>query len=285
MKKICSAISLALALTIACLSLVVPAFAAGVKVEKNPDSTSFYEGIDWFYGKSGDVMLTGGDLDLSGTVLSYGGKTVEYSTGKFGANMYTAPASGKWNVGKNTINVKCDSFDSVYATMEVNFVSVSSIAIVRAPKTKLVVGTDWTLGLVNDVEMTSFDLTGTIIDVTYSDSKTKRVSYPNALLGWSIEEGVDVVMPSHNTLYVTFCNHRAPFEVDFINETSFSRGDVNLDGAINSYDALCVLQCSTGSLILSSVQTELADVSADGKINSFDALRILQYAVGSISNL
>lgn len=286
MKKASSAISFLLALTLVCLSLVVPAFAVSVKVEKNPDTTVFYEGVDWIYGKNGDIMLVGGNLDLSGTVLSCNGKTVEYSKGKFGANMYASAASGKWSAGKNTAKIKCDDFDSsVYATVSVNFITISSIEIIRAPKTKLVLDTEWKMGIGGDVEMTSLDITGTIIGVTYTDSAKKKISYPNAFLGWSIEEEVDVIMPGHNVLYITFCNHKAPFEVDFITEKNFSKGDVSLDGKINSYDALCVLQSSTGSITLGPTQSKVADVTGDGKINSLDALKILQYIVGTTNKL
>lgn len=286
MKKLHSAVSLIMALAIICLSFGLTAFAADIKVEKKPDRTSFYEGVDWIYGKNGSIMLTNGDLDLSGTVLSYSNKTVEFSRGKFGANMYTSPVSGSWVAGKNDILIKCDGFDSsARATLSVNFITISSIEIVRAPKTKLVLDTEWKMGIGKDVEMTSLDLTGTVIDVNYIDSAKKRVSYPNALLGWSIEEDVDVVMPGQNTLYITFCGKRAPFAVDFITQKSFEKGDVSLDGAVNSYDALCVLQSSTGLITLSPTQSELADINGDDKINSLDALKILQYVVGSNKTL
>mgnify|MGYP004492526327 FL=1 len=182
--------------------------------------------------------------------------------------------------GKNRIRIYCDSFDSNYALCDVTFSSVKSISIVRTPKTKLVLGVEWNMGINKDVEMTRYDLTGTIIKATYDDSTVQEISAPNACLGWSIPENTDVVMPGSNTLYITFCGKKAPFSVNFITETKFNKGDVSLDGKVNSYDALQVLQYSTGLITISPTQISLGDVDGNSKINSVDALNILQYVVG-----
>lgn len=62
------------------------------------------------------------------------------------------------------------------------------------------------------------------------------------------------------------------------------KGDVNSDGAINSTDALWILQSSVGNKTLTDAQKKLADVNSDGKINSSDALMVLQYSVGKITS-
>lgn len=280
MKKISSLCAALLAAVIAFSCLVLPASASGVQIVKKPDQTTFYQGVDWMYSKDGDILLMKGGINLSGTSLKFNGKTVEYKTGTIGPNMYARSVSGKWQTGKNQIRIYCDSFDSNYAVFDVMFSSVKSISIVRTPKTKLIVGTEWNLGINKDVEMTKYDLTGTIINATYEDSTVKEISAPNACLGWSIPENTDVVMPGNNTLYITFCGKRAPFSVTFITEKNFARGDVSLDGKVSSYDALNVLQCATGSITLSPSQIALGDVDGNSKLNSVDALRILQYVVG-----
>lgn len=65
---------------------------------------------------------------------------------------------------------------------------------------------------------------------------------------------------------------------------TYTLGDVNNDGKINSSDALLILQSAVGKITLSTTQTLAADVNKDGKINSSDALKVLQYAVGKITS-
>ena len=56
------------------------------------------------------------------------------------------------------------------------------------------------------------------------------------------------------------------------------KGDVNNDGAVNSADALIILQYSAG--IIEDININRADISGDGEVNSADALQVLQTAVG-----
>ena len=63
----------------------------------------------------------------------------------------------------------------------------------------------------------------------------------------------------------------------------YKYGDVDLDGKVNSNDALKVLQFSTGLISFNSRGKALADATGDGKVNSSDALEILKVATGIMS--
>lgn len=281
-----SVLSLALALVLALSVFGVSVIAADVSIVKNPTRTSFYQGIDWTYDKSGKIALVGGDLDISGTILSYNGKTVEYAVDKW-PNMYTKPESGAWNSGNNTAKIYCDKFSSkVYATITLKLVAVESISVITPPKkTVLHEGTDWKLSGLGDVEFTEFDLTGLQLRVKYTDGTSKNISYPqNMLIGWSVPQNVDSVEPGDATLYATFGGKKAPFKVTFLKKGATLLGDVNGDYNINSFDALLILQSIVGKVTFNSAQQSAADVSKDGKVNSTDALAVLQYSVGKITS-
>ncbi len=62
-------------------------------------------------------------------------------------------------------------------------------------------------------------------------------------------------------------------------------GDVNGDGAVNSIDALSVLNHSVERVMLEGAFLTAADLDTNGALNSFDALNILQIAVESKSLL
>ncbi|MBQ8228258.1 MAG: dockerin type I repeat-containing protein [Clostridia bacterium] len=62
-------------------------------------------------------------------------------------------------------------------------------------------------------------------------------------------------------------------------------GDVNADKAINSADALKVLQHATGLAELNEYEFSKADTNKNGEVNSADALTILQYATGLVSKI
>ncbi len=63
----------------------------------------------------------------------------------------------------------------------------------------------------------------------------------------------------------------------FIRIYTITHGDANLDGVINSDDALFVLKCIKGEArLLSNIHLDIADVSGDGVINIDDAIVILE---------
>lgn len=279
--RISFSLFMAVILAFSCLSVV--SFADTLSVVKQPTKRSFYQGIDWSYAKDNTVSVIH-TPDLTGTVLSDGKKQVSYQVSKW-PNMYCQPASGKWIEGSNSIKIFCDDF-SGYATTTINFVAVDSISIATPPSnTVFVKNLDWKPGPLGDVEFTSCDLTGLSIKVKYKDGTSRTLSYPdNQLIGWSVPEDTTFIMPGNTTLDATFCGKRASFPVTYATTNPYSLGDATKDGQINSYDALVILQHSTGLLTLDYSAKRLADVNKDSKINSYDALMVLQYAVGSIKN-
>lgn len=70
---------------------------------------------------------------------------------------------------------------------------------------------------------------------------------------------------------------------EFDTYQSYTLGDVNDDGKIDSVDALKALQQAVGKVELSTTGKLAADVNGDTKIDAVDALKILQYAVGKIT--
>lgn len=61
-------------------------------------------------------------------------------------------------------------------------------------------------------------------------------------------------------------------------------GDVNDDGAVNSLDALRVIEHCTEKEILTGDNLKRADVDGDGNITSTDALLILHFSVNKLNN-
>ena len=63
-------------------------------------------------------------------------------------------------------------------------------------------------------------------------------------------------------------------------EQSFLLGDVDINGAVESVDALLALRCALGIIELSDEQFLRADVDRNGAVESMDALMILRAALG-----
>ena len=62
---------------------------------------------------------------------------------------------------------------------------------------------------------------------------------------------------------------------------SFSKGDITMDGEIDSYDALLILQASMDSSYLTDEEYWIADFNEDASIDSEDALLTLRTSVGA----
>lgn len=77
-----------------------------------------------------------------------------------------------------------------------------------------------------------------------------------------------------------------PYTVVIKDASSISRiGDVDGSGSVTTKDALMLMQCLNGDLLLSDDEFRRADLNGDGELSSAEALRILQYINGKVSTL
>ena len=63
------------------------------------------------------------------------------------------------------------------------------------------------------------------------------------------------------------------------------KGDVDGDGTVTTKDALMLMQCLGGNLLLSDDEFKRADLNVDGILSAVEALKILQYVNGKITSL
>ncbi len=134
------------------------------------------------------------------------------------------------------------------------------------------------------------DLRGLVVEVTYSDGSKEQIAYKETKSGVKVTQNIyfsPVVdfMLGDVDVYVYFLENKAACDIFTITLTDKAalRGDVNEDTAVNSADALLVLQHSVGQITLTGSRLQAADLNADGIINSADALKILKIAVGQES--
>lgn len=77
-----------------------------------------------------------------------------------------------------------------------------------------------------------------------------------------------------------------PYTVVIKDASAISRiGDVDGDGVVTAKDALMLMRCLEGSLLLSDDEFRRADLNGDGKLSAAEALRILQYVNGKVNTL
>jgi hypothetical protein len=63
------------------------------------------------------------------------------------------------------------------------------------------------------------------------------------------------------------------------------QGDVDGNGVVDTKDALMIVQCINGDLIMTDDEFKRADLNGDNLLSSSEALRILQYINGNVPNL
>ena len=97
----------------------------------------------------------------------------------------------------------------------------------------------------------------------------------------------ELTTPGDYGVYVSSTNQAytevASFQVtDSWEKAPYILGDVDMNGSVNSMDALLLLQYKAMLVELNETQKLAADVNSDGEINSIDALTILQINAGII---
>ncbi|MBQ3938186.1 MAG: S8 family serine peptidase [Clostridia bacterium] len=79
-----------------------------------------------------------------------------------------------------------------------------------------------------------------------------------------------------------YAGNTAVFEVE---RDSFLRGDCDLNGIVDTGDALLALRCSLGLASISELGLLAGDVDGNGEVNSLDVLMIMRYVLGLIPEL
>lgn len=77
-------------------------------------------------------------------------------------------------------------------------------------------------------------------------------------------------------------NGKVTIAGDSGDESEYELGDVNMDGWVDLFDAIAVLQYESGMEDLTDAQFVLGDVNGDEWVDLFDAIDILQYEAGVI---
>ena len=70
-----------------------------------------------------------------------------------------------------------------------------------------------------------------------------------------------------------------------VGRDSFPRGDCDLNGIVDSGDALLALRCSLNLASISELGLLAGDVDGNGEVNSLDVLMIMRYVLGLIPEL
>ena len=94
------------------------------------------------------------------------------------------------------------------------------------------------------------------------------------------------IVASDGVNTVTKGSAEIPYTVVIKDASALSRiGDVDGNGNVTTKDALMLMQCLNGDLLLSDDEFKRADLNGDGELSSAEALRILQYINGKVSTL
>lgn len=100
-------------------------------------------------------------------------------------------------------------------------------------------------------------------------------------------EGLEYYIVANDTMNsISKGSAETPYTVVIKDASAISRkGDVDGDGVVTTKDALMIMQCINGDLIMTDDEFKRADLNSDGVLSSMEALRILQYINGNVTTL
>lgn len=100
-------------------------------------------------------------------------------------------------------------------------------------------------------------------------------------------EGLEYyLVASDGTNTVSKGSAEEPYTVVIKDASAITRiGDVDGNGSVTTKDALMLMQCLNGDLLLEDDAFRRADLNGDGQLSSAEALRILQYVNGKVPTL
>lgn len=243
-----------------------------------PTSQDLIKGKNWHYDSKGFIVLDSINTDGAKLKVTYKDNTVQTidCTLDNGVDWQVDSSVNEFSLGKNKF---CFVYSDYTIPFELNFKAeeISSVTISNKP-TKMIYEykTDWQYK--NGAITPSYDLNGLSVQVKYTDGKTATVKYTDSPARFSVKDPGKLRSGS-NRIEILF---DGKYTIG-ANITIEAYGDINLDGYVNSSDALMLLQYATGLRTLSSSQKKYADVTADGKVNSSDTLCILQKATGKLT--
>lgn len=251
---------------------------SGITVVEPPSDTEYIRGIDWNYNQNGDIEVSSVKLeglklkvvysDRTSDIIAYNKKTGTVSWEVLDDNF-------RFRLGENEIYA---SFCNRTAMFRINIQleSITSAYVKTQPqKRSYSFGTDWKY--IRGKVTPAISLDGLVVGANCNNGETKYISYSEEPERFSIVENQSF-QTGYNSVKILLDSQ---FEMN----VSFALdcyGDVDLDGSVNSTDALLILKHVVGTAALGSNEQRYADVNGDGRITSADALDILRKSVGLI---
>ena len=251
-----------------------------VEITKYPRNMTLVEGVNWHYDKLGYIIPD--NIDLTGLTIKINytdstSETLSYSSVTKDLIGCQIPSSTDRIVpGENRYLITyCTKSADIYFNFETEQISRAVVDTVPALK-DYHYKTNWKYE--SSQISPQIDLSGLKVTAIYNSGKKETVSYDKSPARFSIKPSQKFY--SGQSRCMVLLDNKFEFNI-YIN--IYRYGDVDLDGFVNSSDALLVLRYAVSSTDFDSNQKFYGDVNKDSKINSTDALYILNYSVGSMT--